>query len=361
VVMARILICDEDAEARGALAGMLVEFGHQVLQAESGDLAIEAVQTQHPTILFIEPDLGERDGVDVLKSLRQRGYELPVFFVAAKLKSSLVAEAMQHGLKDFMLKPVDSTQLEKKLNEALENLPESVQAHAAAVHEPERRWLVVSASERISQALVTEVGDDIALQQIEDLDELTGSNDDRPVDCVVVDAPRGAKLDVLVAGLKEHLPDASLIAVYPHRTPLPAARAWEQGFHLGVTPPFTAPKIATFVGAKATETSVLVGDALIQPHPPVEDGDGLDDYFTGVQSTLLSAVEDLGAACAEYCILDLRWLPQVSASQSMIVEAANQAMQYGVDVVAVGGADVQAYFQATEVTRWVEDLSEWLT
>ena len=359
--MARILICDEDAEARGSLAGILVELGHQVLQAENGDLAIEVVQTQHPTVLFIEPDLGERDGVDVLKSLRQRGYELPVFFVAAKLKSALVAEAMQHGLKDFMLKPIDQSQLEKKLNEALENLPESVQEHAAKAHEPARRWLVVSASERISQALVTEVGDDIALQQIEDLEELSGLNDDRPVDCVVVDAPRGAKLDVLVAGLKDHLPDASFIAVYPHRTPLPAARAWEQGFHLGVTPPFTAPKIGTFVGAKDVETSVLVGDTLIQPHPPGDEDDGLDDYLTSVQSTLLSAVEDLGAACAEYCILDLRWLPHRTASQSMVAEAANQAMQYGVDVVGVGGAEVQAYFQATEVTRWVEDLSEWLT
>ena len=101
--MARILICDEDTEARGALAGQLVELGHQVIQADSGDAAIERVQSDHPTVLFIEPDLGERDGVDILKSLRQRGFELPVFFVAAKLKSSLVAEAMQHGLKDFML------------------------------------------------------------------------------------------------------------------------------------------------------------------------------------------------------------------------------------------------------------------
>ena len=359
--MARILICDEDAGARGALAGVLVELGHQVLQAETGDLAIEAVQTQQPTVLFIEPDLAERDGVDVLKALRQRGYELPVFFVAAKLKSSLVAEAMQHGLKDFMLKPVDAAQLAKKLDEALEDLPESVKQHAAEVHQPSRRWLVVSASERISQALVTEVEDDISLQQIEDLDELSGQNDERPVECVVVDAPRGAKLDILVAGLKEHLPDASLVAVYPHRTPLPAARAWEQGFHLGVTPPFTGQKVGSFVGAKSVETSVLVGDTLVQPHPPSDEDDDLDDYLTSVQSTMLSAVEALGAACAEYCILDLRWLPHRHASQSMVGEAARQAMQYGVDVVAVGGAEVQSFFEAVEVTRWVEDLSEWLT
>ena len=195
--MARILICDEDTEARGALAGQLVELGHQVIQADSGDAAIERVQSDHPTVLFIEPDLGERDGVDILKSLRQRGFELPVFFVAAKLKSSLVAEAMQHGLKDFMLKPVDAAQLEKKLDEALENLPESVQEHAAAEHQPDRRWLVVSASERIAQALVHDVGDDVSLQQIEELNELAGLNDERPVECVVVDAPRGAQLDAL--------------------------------------------------------------------------------------------------------------------------------------------------------------------
>ena len=359
--MARILICDEDTEARGALAGQLVELGHQVIQADSGDAAIERVQSDHPTVLFIEPDLGERDGVDILKSLRQRGFELPVFFVAAKLKSSLVAEAMQHGLKDFMLKPVDAAQLEKKLNEALENLPESVQEHAAAEHQPDRRWLVVSASERIAQALVNDVGDDVSLQQIEELDELAGLNDERPVECVVVDAPRGAQLDALVSGLKDALPDASLVAVYPHRTPLPAARAWEQGFHLGVTPPFNSGKVSAFVDARDVTTQVLVGDTLIQPHPPASEDDALEDYLTSVQSVVLGAVEDLGAACAEHCILDLRWLPQRHDTQALAGEAVTQAMQYGVDVIAVGDTETQSYFKDIGASRWVDDLSEWLT
>ena len=97
------------------------------------------------------------------------------------------------------------------------------------------------------------------------LDELAGLNDERPVECVVVDAPRGAQLDALVSGLKDALPDASLVAVYPHRTPLPAARAWEQGFHLGVTPPFNSGKVSAFVDARDVKTQVLVGDTLIQP------------------------------------------------------------------------------------------------
>ena len=35
---------------------------------------------------------------------------------------------------------------------------------------------------------MNEVGDDVSLQQIEELDELAGLNDERPVECVVVDA-----------------------------------------------------------------------------------------------------------------------------------------------------------------------------
>ena len=99
--MARILICDEDTESGGALAGQLVELGHQVIQADSVTRQLSASRATIQPYFLLEPDLGERDGVDILKSLRQRGFELPVF-AAAKLKSSLVAEAMQHGLKDFM-------------------------------------------------------------------------------------------------------------------------------------------------------------------------------------------------------------------------------------------------------------------
>ena len=358
--MARILICDEDAAARGALGAVLVELGHHVLQAETGDQAIDTVQSQHPTVLFIEPDMRERDGVDILKSLRQRGFELPVFFVAGALKSSLVAEAMQHGLSDFMMKPVDPAQLEKKLNAALEQLPESVQEHAAEEYRPERRWVVVSASERISQALVTEVGDDVALQQVESSDELETLSDERPVECIVVDAPRGAQLDELVSKLKAAAPDASLIAVYPHRTPLPAARAFEQGFHLGVTPPFNASKVGTFLDARSDETTVLVGDDLVQPRPISDEHADLDDYFTGVGATVVRAVEDLGAACAEHCILDLRWLPKTEQSQAIVGEASTQAMEYGIDLILVGDAECAAYYSAADAARWVEDLSEWL-
>ena len=80
-----------------------------------------------------------------------------------------------------------------------------------------------------------------------------------------------------------------------------------------------------------------------------------------VQSTVLAAVEDLGAACAEHCILDLRWLPQQQDTQALAKEAVNHAMQYGVDVIAVGDAGTQSYFRDIDASRWVDDLSEWLT
>ena len=85
--------------------------------------------------------------------------------------------------------PVDAAQLEKKLNEARKP-SESVQEHAAAEHQPDRRWPAVSASERTVQALVHDVGDDVSLQQIEELNELAGLNDERPVECVAMRCPR---------------------------------------------------------------------------------------------------------------------------------------------------------------------------
>ena len=104
-----------------------------------------------------------------------------------------------------------------------------------------------------------------------------------------------------------------------------------------------------------------MGDTLIQPHPPASEDDALEDYLTSVQSTVLAAVEDLGAACAEHCILDLRWLPQRHDTQALAGAAVTQAIQYGVDVIAVGDVETQSYFKDIGASRWVDDLSEWLT
>ena len=170
------------------------------------------------------------------------------------------------------------------------------------------------------------------------------------------DAPGGAQLDALVSGLKDALPDASLVAVYPHRTPLPAAR-----LGAGISPgeslrPSIVGRYQPLSVHRDVTTQVLVGDTLIQPHPPVSEDDAWEDYLTSVQSTVLGAVEDLGAACAEHCILDLRWLPQRHDTQALAGEAVTQAMQYGVDVIAVGNTETQSYFKDIGASRWVDDL-----
>ena len=112
----RALIVDDEPPARRKLQGFLSqESDFQVIgQAGSGPEAVQAIQRLKPDVLFLDIQMPEMDGFEVLQALESLGSPLPcTVFVTAYDQYAL--KAFEVCALDYLLKPFDRQRLQSTL------------------------------------------------------------------------------------------------------------------------------------------------------------------------------------------------------------------------------------------------------
>jgi DNA-binding NarL/FixJ family response regulator len=117
-----VLIADEDAEARCELARVLEEAGYDVVQASTGDEAMQAARERPPCLAILEIALGERSGYDVCRVLHEElGKDFPVIFLSGRRTESFDRVAgLLLGADDYVVKPYAADELLTRLRKLLE-------------------------------------------------------------------------------------------------------------------------------------------------------------------------------------------------------------------------------------------------
>lgn len=107
----RILIVDDVADNRDILSRRLVRRGFQILEACNGTEALEAVKTEKIDLILLDIMMPDILGTEVVRRIRETrtATELPIIMVSAKSGSDDVAESLELGANDYVVKPVDMT------------------------------------------------------------------------------------------------------------------------------------------------------------------------------------------------------------------------------------------------------------
>ncbi|MBN1895197.1 response regulator, partial [bacterium] len=98
----KILITDDEASIRTALAGRLTANGYTVFQAENGRQGIELARSEEPDMAIIDLQMPEMDGMEMLKHLREEFPELTVVIMSGYGTIEKAVEAMKLGAFDFL-------------------------------------------------------------------------------------------------------------------------------------------------------------------------------------------------------------------------------------------------------------------
>lgn len=104
--MTKVLICDDSGMARKQLARSLPETLHaDIAFAEHGRDAMN--QLQHTTfdLIFLDLNMPEMDGYDVLAALKQRGAMPNVIVVSGDIQPQALQRIKELGAKEFLRKP----------------------------------------------------------------------------------------------------------------------------------------------------------------------------------------------------------------------------------------------------------------
>jgi two-component system LytT family response regulator len=110
--MLRVLIVDDERLARQAIRRLLAAHPEVeiVAEAESLDQALAAIASTKPQLLFLDIELGGRDGFELLAELEQPPI---VVFVTAYAEHAV--EAFAVDAVDYLLKPVEPERLKESL------------------------------------------------------------------------------------------------------------------------------------------------------------------------------------------------------------------------------------------------------
>jgi DNA-binding NtrC family response regulator len=136
--MPTVLIVDDDAALRRAVATALTDLGHDAAQAENGGAALTWLSRHRADAVLLDLRMPGMDGLEVLRRIRARDDTLPVVIVTAVPTSTNTIEAMRLGAADHLAKPVGREELRALLDRVLPHANTAAQpAKLRAVSEDE--------------------------------------------------------------------------------------------------------------------------------------------------------------------------------------------------------------------------------
>ena len=117
----RILVVDDERSMRELLAIVLRREGYEVLLAESGRAAIEALEHEPIDLLISDIKMPDLSGVDVLRAAKRIDQDILGIMITAFASTDTAVEAMRLGACDYLSKPFDIDLLKMKVREKIEN------------------------------------------------------------------------------------------------------------------------------------------------------------------------------------------------------------------------------------------------
>ncbi|CAN5236790.1 sigma-54 dependent transcriptional regulator [soil metagenome] len=119
--MAKILIVDDQRNMRTTLAMMLRGVGYEVDEAPDGENGAERGATGAFDLVLTDLRMGQKDGIDVLRAIKDRQPMTEVIVMTAYGTIESAVDAMRLGAFDYIQKPFTEQELLVKVTKALEN------------------------------------------------------------------------------------------------------------------------------------------------------------------------------------------------------------------------------------------------
>ena len=118
---ATVLVVEDYDELRFVVSLTLRMSGYRVLEAANGQEAIEIARREHPDLILMDLNLPVVDGLTAARRIREQAElrDVKIVAVTAYGNPEHRHKALAAGCDDFMTKPVNLDQLEKKLQSLL--------------------------------------------------------------------------------------------------------------------------------------------------------------------------------------------------------------------------------------------------
>ncbi len=109
--MFHILVVEDDKELRDLFCAVLTENGYTAIPAVDGIDAFDVLDTNYVDLIISDVMMPRMDGFELIKSLREANYTMPVLMITARSSTADKREGFRSGTDDYMVKPIDVNEM----------------------------------------------------------------------------------------------------------------------------------------------------------------------------------------------------------------------------------------------------------
>lgn len=111
----RVLVVEDDYALGEGLFQAMRQDGYAVDWVTDGLLALQSLEAEHFDLMILDLGLPKRDGLNVLRDIRQAGEGLPVLILTARDAVTDRVQGLDAGADDYLTKPFDVGELSARV------------------------------------------------------------------------------------------------------------------------------------------------------------------------------------------------------------------------------------------------------
>lgn len=109
--MFQILVVEDDRELRELFCAVLADNGYTAIPAQDGAAALDVLDGANVDLIISDVMMPRVDGFELVRSLREAGYTVPVLLITARESAADKREGFRAGTDDYMVKPIDVNEM----------------------------------------------------------------------------------------------------------------------------------------------------------------------------------------------------------------------------------------------------------
>jgi two-component system chemotaxis response regulator CheY len=120
----RVLIMDDEPDIRKVVRLTLQKAGYDVIEAENGEKAIEAINTGENRLLLdvivCDIRMPKVNGIEAIAYFRQNYPRVPLIVLTGFPDTDMATSLLRQGVVDYLVKPVEGEKLKASVGRAME-------------------------------------------------------------------------------------------------------------------------------------------------------------------------------------------------------------------------------------------------
>lgn len=111
----RVLVVEDEKDLNSIICSKLVKEGYNVDACYDGQAALDYMEAENYDGAIMDIMIPNKDGITVLREMRNAGIQVPVLFLTAKTETQDIVRELDAGASDYMTKPFEFSELMARL------------------------------------------------------------------------------------------------------------------------------------------------------------------------------------------------------------------------------------------------------